>query len=58
MYTNLYKKKNEEMKKYFIDTKYDEKGHELFKPKLISRQIQTEKNKKKLKNLNNKKNII
>ena len=44
MYMNLYKKKNEEMKKYFIDTKYDEKGHELFKPKLISRQIQTEKN--------------
>ena len=44
VYKNLYKKKNEEMKKYFIDTKYDEKGHELFKPKLISRQIHTEKN--------------
>ena len=44
LYTNLYKKKNEEMKKYYIDTKYDEKGHELFKPKLISRQIHTEKN--------------
>ena len=44
IYNNLYKKKNEEMKKYFIDTKYDENGHELFKPKLISRQLHTEKN--------------
>ena len=44
MFTNLYKKKNEEMKKYFNNNKYDEKGNELFKPKLISRQIQTEKN--------------
>ena len=43
VFKNLYKKKNEEMKKFFIDTKYDEKGNELFKPKLISRQIHTEK---------------
>ena len=46
VYKNLYKKKNEEMKKFFIDTKYDEKGNELFKPKLISRQINTEKTEK------------
>ena len=34
------------MKKYFTSTKYDEKGHELFKPKLISRQLKTEKSEK------------
>ena len=44
IFKNLYKRKNEEMKKYYIDNKYDEKGHELFKPKLISRQIHIEKN--------------
>ena len=44
IFKNLYKKKKEEMKKYFTDSKYDEKGHELFKPKLISRQIHTDKN--------------
>ena len=44
VFKNLYKQKNEEMKKYFKNNKYDEKGNELFKPKLISRQIHTEKN--------------
>ena len=48
LFNNLYKKKNEEMKKYFTSTKYDEKGHELFKPKLISRQLKTEKSEKNI----------
>ena len=43
IFKNLYKRKNEEMKKYYINNKYDEKGHELFKPKLISRQIHLDK---------------
>ena len=44
IFNNLYKKKNEELKKYFKNSKYDEKGNELFKPKLISKQLNKNEN--------------
>ena len=36
-FTNLYKKRNKELKYYFANDKKDEYGNELFKPKLISK---------------------
>jgi hypothetical protein len=44
IFNNLYKKRNEELKKYFKNSKYDEKGNELFKPKLISKQLNNNEN--------------
>ena len=43
IYTNLYKQRNEELRKCFTNSKYDEKGNELFKPKLISSQYHSNK---------------
>ena len=37
IFNNMYKKRNDELKQYFQNSKYDEKGNELFKPKIISK---------------------
>ena len=38
IFNNLYKKRNEELKHYFLNSKYDEKGNELFRPKINFKQ--------------------
>ena len=38
IFHNLYKKRTEELKNLFQNSKFDEKGNELFKPKIISKQ--------------------
>ena len=44
IFKNLYKKRNEELSKYYKNSKYDEKGNVLFKPKLISKQLNNKDN--------------
>ena len=43
IYINLYKQRNEELKNCLINSKYDQNGNELFKPKLISKQYNSNK---------------
>lgn len=43
IYANLYKQRNDELRKCFTNSKYDEKGNELFKPKLVSNQYNSNK---------------
>ena len=54
-YKNLYKKKKEELKNYYLNSKKDEKGNIYFKPKLISKSTNYDDNEN---NKNNKTNDI
>ena len=38
IYSNIYKKRKEELRKFYLNSKKDENGDFLFKPRLISRQ--------------------
>lgn len=47
LFNNLYKKRSEVLKQCFNNPKLDEKGNELFKPKLISKQYYNNNNSSK-----------
>ena len=53
IYKNIYKKRKEELKNFYLNKKKDEKGNLLFKPKLISRSTY-EENKTTNENIFNK----
>jgi hypothetical protein len=42
IYKNIYKKRKEKLKNFYLNSKKDEKGNIFFKPKLISKQINEE----------------
>ena len=52
LFNNISKQKKEELKNNFSNLKADENGQEFFKPKLISRQYNSNNAKKSINNLN------